>query len=140
MARHDVSRAFLAFALLGVAMSGCASTADVGTPMAVGPDDVRKLAGPWQGYVSGTSGGGHPATLTIKPDGTYDIRGGAFSASGVMQAQDGRLIVTNTATSGIPPEKRVSEAVVTAREGRWVITGHGHSDRGPFSYELIRAK
>jgi hypothetical protein len=125
--------------LVAVAMAGCATAGAVGTPMTVQPADLPKLAGGWQGTASsGLTGSNQPASLTIKPDNTYEMRVGAFTATGTVQAKDGRLLVTNTTTTGIPPERRVSDAVVTRRDGRWFITGYGHSDRGPFSYELSK--
>jgi hypothetical protein len=124
---------------LGAAVAGCA-TGGASTPRLVAAQDLPKLAGGWQGNASGPTGGGMPATLTIKPDGTYEMRVGAFSSTGVLEARDGRLTTRSTSTTGVPQSTRVSEAVLVERADRWVLTGYGQSDRGPFSYEMSRPK
>lgn len=128
--------------MIGLVVSafvGCA-TGGASTPRAVDAADVPRLAGGWQGYAASASGQQHTALITINRDGTYYGQFGAFTTSGTVQARDGRLVITATATSGIPADKRVSEAVLTERADRWVITGYGHTDGGPFSYEVSRQK
>ena len=143
--REDVvlkTRSVWALLVVGavlVALAGCATTT-TSTPMVIGANDVAKLAGSWQGRASGPSSAGYPATLSIKPDGTYELAAGSFTSAGTLAVKDGRLIATNTSSSGIPPEKRVSEAVLTERGEQMVLTGWGHSTWGPFSYELSRQK
>jgi hypothetical protein len=129
----------LTLGLVLLAAAGCA-TGGAGTPISITQQDLSKLAGTWQGSGSMPQAGGQFGTLTIRPDGTYDLRAGAITAAGTIQVREGVLVTTNTSTSGLPPEKRVSQAVLTERNGQWVLTGFGHSDRGPFSYEFVRTK
>src|SRR5687767_2909509 len=116
-------RTLVTIAALAASIAGCA-TGGTSTPRVLTSQDVPKLAGGWQGHASGPTGGGLPATLTIRPDGTYEIRVGAFVGTGTMEARDGRLVTTSLTTSGLPQNRRVSEAVLVERDDRWVLTGY----------------
>jgi len=123
------------------AMAGCGTTGvAAGTPVSMTQADIARLAGTWQGAASMASTQMEHGTLIIRPDGGYEIRAGALVATGTSVVRDGVIYTTNTSTSGLPPEKRTSQAVLTERDGTYVLTGWGNTDRGPFSYIFSRPK
>jgi hypothetical protein len=118
---------------------GCAST---GTQKALAPSDMPALAGTWNGMLTPPSGLNTPGTLTISPDGEYVARAGAFAAQGKAQVKDGALTLTSSSTSGgLATSQRTSTAKLSERpNGVLVLTGSGHSDAGPFNFEVTRQK
>lgn len=131
---------FVTIVMVLASVAGCA-TGGAGTPVQIAAADMPKLEGTWQGSASLPGMGGQFGTLTIAPGGkTYQLSGGSITAGGTIEIKDGVLVTTNTSTSGLPPEKRTSQAVLTERGSVWVLTGYGQSDRGPFSYEFTKSK
>jgi hypothetical protein len=127
----------LLLAFLVVAASGCA-TAGVPRPIT----SMQSIAGTWVGPASLPGGVNVPsARVTIAPDGTYTVVGGAFSAQGKAEIKDGALTMVPTSSTGglaMVAGNRSSSASLTERGGAMVLTGYGHSDRGPFYFELIK--
>jgi hypothetical protein len=79
--------------------------------------------------------------VNIAPDGTYTAQGGAFSAQGKAEIKDGALTMVPTSSTGALAAvagSRSSSASLTERGGAMVLTGYGHSDRGPFYFELTK--
>src|SRR5262245_12027175 len=68
--------------LVAWVIGGCATGTGGGTVRSVTAADGPMLAGVWQGYMAGTTGSSFPATLTVKPDGSYTVQGGAVTAEG----------------------------------------------------------
>ena len=122
---------------------GCAST---GTPKTIAAGDLPSLAGTWDGTLIPPSGGmgstPTTGTLTLSANGDYAARAGAFAAQGKAQVKDGGLQLTSTSTTGgLATGQRTSTAALSERpDGTLVLTGFGHSDAGPFNFEVTRRK
>src|SRR5262245_22439720 len=82
-----------------LAVAGC-GTGGGGTVKAVTAADAPALAGVWQGYMLSTQGTSYPATLTVKPDGTYVVQGGALRGEGRAEPRDGHVQFVSTSTTG----------------------------------------
>ena len=118
---------------------GCA--ASLGVPKYIKPADLSSLAGTWGGWVVLPSGDAFDATITISPNGSYVVRGGAFSATGNAVVKDGNLLITSTSTTGFATEQRTSTASLSQRsDGTLVLNGFGHADAGPFNFLITRSK
>jgi hypothetical protein len=133
--------AWLSIVVFVAVAMGCASSG-AGTQTALAPGDMASLAGTWDGTFTPPSGGFQPGTLTISPNGEYVARAGAFAATGKAQVKDGALMMTSTNTSGgIAVDQRTSTARLSRRaDGVQVLSGSGHSDAGPFNFEVTRQK
>jgi hypothetical protein len=126
-------------ALVGLVLAACATAGTRGTIKAVTSADVPALAGVWQGTVVGVSGRGVPATLTVNADSTYILRGGAFTAQGRAEVNEGRLDFVSTATSGVGSTgDRIGTAVVVDRGDTWAVVGWGRSPAGPYNFEFSK--
>ena len=129
--------------MLTVVLIGCAST---GPSRSLAPGDLARLAGTWNGIVTPPSGGGGvmPAegTLTLSPNGDYVFQVGAIVTRGKAEIKDGTLTLTSTSISGgLETSQRTSTATLSERPGGMlVLSGFGHSDRGPFNFEVSRQK
>jgi hypothetical protein len=127
----------LLIAVVVVAASGCA-TAGVPKPIT----SMQSIAGTWIGPASLPGGVNVPsARVTIAPDGTYSAIAGAFSAQGKAEIKDGALTMVPTSSTGglaMVAGNRSSSASLTDRGGSMVLTGYGHSDKGPFYFELTK--
>ncbi len=127
--------------VLAVSVLGCATGSS--TAKAVAPGDVKSLAGTWNGTVTGP--GGKPISgveLQVSSDGTYTMLGGGFTSRGTFQVKDGKLMSTSTYTSGgVATGQRTAVTELSERAGGvQVLSGMGHADVGPFSYEFTRRK
>jgi hypothetical protein len=128
----------LLIALFVVSTLGCASS---GVPKPIAADDMPKLAGKWAGMLTLPTGTAVPGTLTLSPDGTYSASAGAFLAQGKATIKDGSLnLVATSQTGGLSAVmgSSSSSASLTDRSGTLVLTGYGHSDRGPFYFEVTK--
>jgi hypothetical protein len=83
-----------------------------------------------------------PASLTIRPDGTYTTNAGAFSSSGKAEIRDGFVQFMSTAGSGpMGAGDRAGSAVLMDRGSTWGLVGSGHaSTAGPFNFDFSKAK
>jgi hypothetical protein len=127
--------------LISVPMAGCASkSASTGSPsaMAMTTSDVKSLAGNWDGWMKGATGGSAPVQVTVNPDGTYTSKMGASSGSGTFQVVDGKVLTKGHLSGSAFGSDRQSVVTVVDRGGRPVITGEGRNDAGPYSFELTR--
>jgi hypothetical protein len=108
----------------------------------IGPNDLSSLAGRWVGTVTPPSGRAIPGTMDLSPNGDYVTRAGAFSAQGKSQVKDGALqLVSTSTTGGLSTDQRTSTATLSQRsDGSLVLNGRGHSDAGPFDFEVVRQK
>jgi hypothetical protein len=131
---------FLFLGMLALSALGCATGG--GTAKAIGPNDLPTLAGKWVGSVTPPSGRPIPGTMDLSPAGDYVVRTGAFSAQGKAQAKDGGLqLVSTFTTGGLSTGQRTSTATLSERsDGSLVLRGNGHSDAGPFDFEVVRQK
>ena len=88
MVKRRKTQGFLIVALLAWAVTGCASQ---GTQKKLTAADAALLPGTWGGTVNppGTTGI-VPATLTIRPDGTYATEAGAFSTCTLVRLDEYR--------------------------------------------------
>ena len=140
MVKRRKTQGFLIVALLAWAVTGCASQ---GTQKKLTAADAALLPGTWGGTVNppGTTGI-VPATLTIRPDGTYATEAGAFSTSGKAQIKDGFVQFFSTAGSGpMGAGDRSGSAVLMDRDTSWALVGSGHaSTGGPFNFEFTKKK
>jgi hypothetical protein len=124
-----------------VAALGCAG-ATSGNTKTIGPNDLPSLAGRWVGTITLPSGSSETGTWDLTPAGDYTTRAGAFAASGKAQVKDGGLLLTTTSTSGgMQTGTRTSTASLSeTSDGKMVLTGRGHSDAGPFSFQVTKQK
>jgi hypothetical protein len=133
----------LVIVMLTTALIGCASS---GPSRSLAPGDLAVLAGTWNGTVTPPSGGGGvmPAegTLTLSPSGDYVFQVGAIVSRGKAVIKDGALMLTSTSISGgLATAQRTSTATLSERpDGMLLLSGFGHSDSGPFNFEVTRKK
>lgn len=74
-------------ALLAATLVGCASAP---SPTTVSTDDVKALAGSWQGWLI-TERGFNLINLDIRADGSFEVSGRSVRASGILVVTDGLL-------------------------------------------------
>jgi len=74
-------------ALLAAALFGCASAP---APAAVSAEDVKALAGSWQGWLI-TERGFNLIIFDIRADGSFEVSGRSVRASGILGVTDGQL-------------------------------------------------
>ncbi|MGH7388090.1 MAG: hypothetical protein ACREM3_01340 [Candidatus Rokuibacteriota bacterium] len=129
----------LLIAVFTVSALGCASS---GTSKAIGPSDLSSLAGKWTGTLVLPSGRSAPGTFELSPNGDYLTQASGFTARGKAQVKDGNLALVSTSTTGgLATGQRTSAASLSERaDGMLVLTGSGHSDSGPFSFDVSRKK
>jgi hypothetical protein len=129
----------LPIAIVTLVALGCATS---GPSRAIAPDGVSTLAGKWVGTVTLPSGRSVPGTFELMPTGDYATEASGFSARGKAQVKDGNLTLVSTSTSGgVATGQRTSLASLYERpDGTQVLRGTGHSDAGPFSFEVSRRK
>ena len=122
-----------------LAALGCATS---GESKAIAPAELPALAGKWAGTVVLPSGRSVPGTFELLPTGDYSTQASGFSAQGKAQVKDGNLALVSTSTSGgIATGQRTSLASLYERpDGMLMLRGNGHSDAGPFSFEVTRKK
>lgn len=129
----------LLIAVLVIATAGCATS---GVPKPI--TDLPSLAGTWVGPASLPGGLNVPsARIELKPDGSYSAQAGAFQAWGKATVKDGALTLVPTSSTGgldAVAGNRSSSASLSDRAGAMVLTGYGHSDRGPFYFEVTKQK
>ena len=140
MAKQMKTHGLLIVALVVWAVTGCASQ---GVQKKLTAADAGLLPGTWGGTVNppGTTGM-VPASLTIRPDGTYSTDAGAFSSSGKAEIKDGFVQFISTAATGpINVGDRAGSAVLMDRDTSWALVGSGHASiGGPFSFEFTKKK
>lgn len=73
--------------LLAATLVGCASAP---APTAVSAEDVKALAGSWQGWLV-TERGFNLINFEIRPDGSFEVSGRSVRASGILAVTDGQL-------------------------------------------------
>lgn len=129
----------LLIALFTLSALGCASS---GTPKAIGPNDLPSLAGKWTGTLILPSGRSAPGTFDMSPNGEYVVQASGFTARGKAQVKDGNLMLAATTTTGMPATGPLSSVASLSErpDGMLLLRGNGHSDSGPFSYEVTRKK
>jgi heat shock protein HslJ len=130
----------LIVALVAWAIAGCASQ---GVEKKLSAADAGLLPGTWGGMVDPPGGTGKvPASLTIRPDGTYSMSGGAFSTTGKAEIKDGFVQFFSASGSGpMGAGERSGSAVLMDRDTRWALVGSGHaSTGGPFNFEFSKNK
>jgi hypothetical protein len=103
----------------GASLMGCASAGPV-TPVAV--SDVKSVAGTWKGMVYRSGVAPDQVTLTIRDDGSYDVKSvqpiGTSQGSGKIAISEGRLLFEGLKGSGTGVLQRNSEGdLVMAVEG-----------------------
>jgi hypothetical protein len=74
-------------ALLAATLFGCASAP---APTAVSAEDIKALAGSWQGWLV-TEQGFNLINLDIRADGSFEVSGRSVRASGILAVTDGQL-------------------------------------------------
>ena len=133
----------MVLAVVTVSALGCASRS-TGVPRTIGANDLSSLAGTWAGTMTLPSGNITRGTMEIAPTGEYVTRAGAFSAAGKAQVRNGNLVLVPAMTSGAGGAvtgARTSVASLTERpDGALVLTGTGHSEAGPFNFEVTRLR
>jgi hypothetical protein len=143
MAKLRKTHGIVMAVLVAGAIAGCASIGGpAGTVKKLTPADAASLAGTWQGLISPPAGSNQQATLTVKPDGTYQTSGGAFSSSGKMEIVDGHVLFMSTGGTGaLAAGQRSGSAVVMDRGSSWGLVGNGHAQvAGPFNFDFNKAK
>jgi len=143
MAKLRKTHGIVMAVLVAGVIAGCASTSGpAGTVKQLTPADAASLAGTWQGWISPPSGSNRPATLTVTPDGIYQISAGAYSSSGKLEIVNGRVQFLSTGgTAGLAAGSRSASAVVMDRGSNWGLVGNGHAQiSGPFNFDFNKAK
>ncbi|MGH7331398.1 MAG: hypothetical protein ACREKS_01365 [Candidatus Rokuibacteriota bacterium] len=122
--------------VVALAMLGCASS---GWPKFIGHDDVKSVAGAWQGGLIGQTGGLLAMGLTVNTDGSYVTTAEAYSSQGTASVRDGTLVFQPAGTAGGSAPERTAVATLSQRDdGRLVLTGSGRSEAGPFSFVVTK--
>lgn len=124
------------------AIAGCASDMGMGGRVVqVEPGDMAKLAGTWQGTVIFPSGVSYPATLLVRPDGTYTTEAGAFTSKGTTQLKNGRFDFISTYTSGgLSVDNRTGSATLVDKGSSWGLVGSGWADAGLYNFDFSKSK
>jgi hypothetical protein len=99
--------------------------------------DIQSLAGKYTGWATPASGSAFPIEVVIGPDGSYTSMSGATTGKGKLKLA-GDKITAEGQTGGGDPVVGISQASVTSKGGKTVISGAGRNDRGPFNYELTK--
>jgi hypothetical protein len=140
MTRQGKTHQLLIVALIASVIAGCASQ---GTAKKLTAADAALLPGTWGGRVNPPGGTSMlPATLTIRPDGTYSTNAGAFSTAGKAEIRDGYVQFFSTSGSGpTGAGDRSGSAVLMDRGTSWGLEGSGHaSTGGPFNFSFSKDK
>jgi len=135
--RRSVGLSLLA-GMVVLAVVGCATS---GWPKFIGHDDLKSLAGAWQGALVGRTGGLLPMMVVVNADGTYVTTAEAYSSRGTARVADGNLLLRSGETTAGQTPERTSAATLSQRDdGTFVLTGSGRSDAGPFSFVVTKTK
>ena len=140
MAKRSNAYWLLAIVLIVSAVAGCASS---GPTKQLTAADAALLQGVWQGRVTAPGGtASQPATLTIRPDGTYTTDAGAFSSTGKAEIKDGVVQFFSTSgTGGLAAGDRSGTASVIDRTTSWGLEGSGRASvAGPYNFDFSKAK
>jgi hypothetical protein len=122
-------------------VAGCAGGGVGGRIVPVEPGDLPKLAGTWQGTMIFPSGVGYPATLIVRPNGTYTTEAGAFTSQGKAQLKNGRLdFVTSYTSGGLAVDNRTGSASLVDKGDAWGLTGSGWADAGLYNFDFSKPK
>jgi hypothetical protein len=136
--RRTVGRLMVVLAVVGLAAIGCASS---GWPKFVGQDELKNLAGTWQGGLIGQTGGLLPMLVTLTTDGTYVITAETYSSRGTASVREGQLVLYAAAPGGGQSPEQSSAATLSQRDdGVLVLTGSGRNQAGPFAFVITRQK
>ena len=130
----------LLFALIASVLAGCASS---GTTKQLTAADASLLNGTWQGRVIAPGGSAsQPATLTVRPDGTYSVDAGAYSSTGKIEIKDGAVqFVSTSGTGALAAGDRSGTASLVDRNTSWGLEGSGRaSTAGPYNFDFSKAK
>ena len=95
------------------------------------PTNLAALAGRWSGTLTLPSGTVARGTMVLSPTGDYVTRAVGFSAQGTAQIKDGSVLLVTTRRTALASLGRHAD-------GRLVLRGRGHDDRGAFSFEVSR--
>jgi hypothetical protein len=139
MAKQTRSHGIVMVVFVAGLIAGCATQ---GTVKQMTAADAGLLTGTWQDNVYPAQGGGSPATLTVKPDGTYETLAAAFSSAGKLELKDGYVhFVSTSATGPLGSGDRSGSAPLMGRGTSWGLVGNGYSSRGgPFNFDFNKAK
>jgi hypothetical protein len=141
MARLRAVRRIGMIALVAGLMAACASGSRGGTVIYVIAADAPQLAGAWQGFMTGPSGGGIEAILNVRPDGTYTVQGGSLTSQGRAEPRDGHIqFVSSSTTGGMQVGERTGSAVLIDRGSSWGLVGSGRAPAGPYNFDFNKAK
>ena len=141
MRRRERTRRLLIAAAVAAATAGCAGGGLGGTVVPVEPGDFAKLAGTWQGTMIFPSGASYPATLIVRPNGTYTTEAGAFTSQGQAQVKNGRLdFITNYTSGGLTVDNRTGSATLVDKGPSWGLTGSGWADAGLYNFDFSKSK
>ena len=129
------------FVVVALSVSGCASS---GTTKAIGPNDLPSLAGKWSGSMKLPNGANAYGTMDLLPNGDYAVQASGFSAQGKASVKDGNLVLMPTSSSGgvdAVAGQRMSTASLSQRsDGTLQLTGFGHSNAGPFNFDVTKGR
>jgi hypothetical protein len=130
------------FVALVFFVTGCASSGK--TAKAIGPNDLPSLAGKWSGSMKLPNGANAYGTMDLMPNGDYAVQASGFSAQGKASVKDGNLVLVPISSSGgvdAVAGGRTSTAALTQRsDGTLQLTGFGHSNAGPFNFDVTKGK
>jgi len=124
--------------LVALGLLGCFATVPVEHPTvkAIRPDDIKTLAGQWDGAFRPPTGRTFPVSLQINADRTYEVRTDESSNRGTLQAKDDKLVLIPRDTSGPTAPIQSTATLLVAQDGLRVLSGTGASESGPFSFEV----
>ena len=114
--------------LLAAALAGCASA-----PTAVSMEDVKTLAGKWQGWLV-TDRGFHLINFDIREDGSFEVSGQWVRATGLLAVTAGTLRFDGTGAwrGTLMPERRGEGRILRLERDDRLYRGtlHPISDAG----------
>ena len=124
--------------LVALGLFGCFATVPVELPTvkAIRPDDIKTLAGHWEGAFKPPTGRTFPVLLQINADRTYEVRADDFSNSGALQVKDDKLVLIPRYTFGPKASIQSTATLLMFQDGLRVLSGTGASESGPFSFEV----
>jgi hypothetical protein len=101
----------------------------------MGQEDVKKLAGTWQGTARSWRGSA-PMTLQITEQGTFNSTMGSVSTRGSVEVRDGRMVLVSPGSVSGPAH--TATVIPGERDGKDVLNGAGTTEAGGFSFSVTR--
>lgn len=128
----------LAVSLLALGFLGCFATVptEVPTVRPIKAEDLKTLAGTWEGVYNPPDGRSFPLSLQINANQTYETRADALSSGGAVQVREDKLVLIPRDASGTIVASPSTATLLVFPDGIRVLSGTGAGETGPFSFEV----